>query len=469
MVHYDVIVIGSGGGAKISTPASKLGYRVALIEKGALGGTCLNRGCIPSKMLIHVSEVAETIKNSSKHFFKQQGYSIDFASLVEWVCKTIDEESQSIEPAIENNPNLTWYREHARFVSPNTICVGAEEISGDKIFIAAGARPKIPDIEGLAQTPFLTSTEALRLKTQPRRLVILGAGYIATELGFYFAGLGTETHLFCRTTPLRHLDSEVQTEFNKHFCKVCKIYQQSKIRSVEHDHNIFYIEYEKEGRIKILECDQLLVATGVVPNTDDLGLDKAGVKTNQNQFICVDEHLKTTASHIWAFGDVAGNYLFRHSANYEGQYLLETVIHQKNIRPIDYTAMPYAVFSSPQIAGVGATEEDLKTQNIPYVVGLNKYSQSAMGMALRSDSGFVKLLIHQKTRKILGCHIIGEQASVLIHEVLPIMRFGGTLEHLLDTIHIHPALSELIRNAARRAVQSLINAGEKLSTWLLIQ
>ncbi len=469
MKHYDVIVIGSGGGAKISTPASKMGHRVALIEKGALGGTCLNRGCIPSKMLIHVSEIAETIKNSSNHFLKQQGYSVDFTSLVEWVSQTIDDESQSIEPAIEKNPNLTWYREHARFTSPNTICVGDEEISGDKIFIATGARPKIPDIEGLSKTPFLTSTEALRLRTQPKRLVILGAGYIATELGFYFAGLGTETHLFCRTIPLRHVDSDVQKEFDKHFSKICHVHQQSKIRSVEHHQEIFYMEYEIDGRIKIIECDQLLVATGVVPNTDDLDLDKAGVKTNQGQFICVDEHLKTTTPNIWAFGDVAGNYLFRHSANYEGQYLLETIIHQENPRPIDYTAMPYAVFSSPQIAGVGATEEELKKQKIPYVVGLNNYSQSAMGMALRSESGFVKLLIHQKTRKILGCHIIGEQASVLIHEVLPVMRFGGTLEHLLDTIHIHPALSELVRNAARRAVKALVNAGEKVSTWLLIQ
>ncbi len=468
MQHYDIIVIGSGGGAKISTPSSKLGYKVALVEKDRLGGTCLNRGCIPSKMLIHAAEVATTIDEANRYQILPRGYDVDFPTLVRRVSQTIDEESLSINPGVEANPNLDWYRGHARFVGERTLRIGDDEIRGDKVFIAAGARPYVPPIKGLADVPYITSTEALRLDQFPKKMVVIGGGYIAAELAYYFGALGTEIHMFVRSRMLKGEDFEVREEFERIFSQNHNVYMGKAPTEVRYENGRFEVLYEDEGQIQSIDCDQVFVAAGVIPNCDLLDLEKAGVETHPKGYIKVDEYLRTTAENVWAFGDIAGNYLFRHSANFEGQYLFASVIHQALDTPIDYTGMPHAVFSHPQIAGVGEREDDLKARNADYVVGINPYSKSAMGMALRSEYGFVKFLIERRTHKILGCHIIGHEASVLIHQVIPLMRLGGKLEDLLYMVHIHPALSEIVRNAARKARDELIKAGEQLSIELQI-
>ena len=469
MKHYDIVVIGSGGGAKISTPSSKLGYKVALIEKGPLGGTCLNRGCIPSKMLIHAAEVAQVIQEAHRFQVVPKGFEVDFSALVHRVSDSIDTESLSINPGIEANPNIDWYAQHARFTGERRLQVGDEEITAERIFIAAGARPSIPNIPGLAEVPFITSTEALRLDRFPRKMVVIGAGYIATELAFYFGSLGTEIHMFARSRMLKVEDFEIREEFEKVFSEQHQVYFNTlpgRIRHRDGRFEVFYEDWQRQSRM--IECDQVLVATGVVPNSDLLDLEKTGVEVRRNGFIKVNEYLRTTADNIWAFGDIAGNYLFRHSTNFEGQYLFASVIHQATRDPIDYTGMPHAVFTHPQIAGVGEREEELKERGAQYVKGVHPYSGSAMGMALRSNHGFVKLLIEKQTHRILGCHIIGPEASVLVHQVIPLMRLQGKLEDLLYMIHIHPALSEIVRNAARKARDQLMDAGEELPVPLKI-
>lgn len=469
MKHYDIIVIGSGGGTKISTPASKLGYKVALIEKGPLGGTCLNRGCIPSKMLIHAADVAQIMDEAHRFQILPQGYNIDFTTLVRRVSAEIDAESESIRPGIEANPNLDLYTEHATFVGERHLRVGQEEITGERIFIAAGARPYIPDISGLKEVPYITSTEALRLEQFPQEMVVIGGGYIATELTHYFGSLGTKTHVFARSRLLKGEDSEVREEFEKVFSQNHRVYWNTLPSQVKHSQGRFEVFYQDaQGEEQSIPCDEVFVAAGVVPNTDELGLEKAGVALKRGGFIKVDAHLRTTADNVWAFGDIVGNFLFRHSANYEGQYLFASVIHQASQEPIDYHGMPHAVFSHPQIAGVGEREDDLKARGAHYVKGVNPYSSSAMGMALRSNHGFVKILVEKGTHRILGCHIIGHEASVLIHQIIPLMRLKGKLEDLLYMIHIHPALSEIVRNAARNARDGLIAAGEELPIELKI-
>ncbi|MBF0279630.1 MAG: dihydrolipoyl dehydrogenase [SAR324 cluster bacterium] len=469
MKHYDIIVIGSGGGAKISTPSSKLGYKVALIEKGPLGGTCLNRGCIPSKMLIHAADVAQTIEDAHQFQILPKGFDVDFPTLVHRVADVIDAESLSINPAIEANPNIDLYPHHAQFSGDKRLKIGDEEITGEKIFIAAGARPLIPNIPGLSEVPYITSTEALRLDQFPKKMVVIGGGYIATELSHYFRSLGTEIHMFVRSRLLKEEDSEVSEEFSKVFGRRHHIYLRNLPSEIKHSSGKFQVFYnDQEGKSQSIDCDQVFVAAGVVPNSDLLDLEKTGVQVNEKGFIKVDGHLKTTADNIWAFGDIAGNFLFRHSANFEGQYLFASVIHQAIHDPIDYTGMPHAVFSHPQIAGVGEREDDLKARGANYVKGVNPYSSSAMGMALRSNHGFVKLLVEKGTHQILGCHIIGHEASTLIHQIIPLIRLKGKLEDLLYMIHIHPALSEIVRNAARKARDQLMEAGEELPIELKI-
>lgn len=483
--HYDIVVIGAGAGAKISTPSSNLGYKVALCEKDRLGGTCLNRGCIPSKMLIHPADVAQTIDTASQFNVLPNGYSVQFKELVERVASVIDEESFSINPRIEANPNINWYREPVKFVGKKLLQAGenGEVFTGDRIFIAAGSRPHIPNIPGLDGTPYMTSTEALLLTDQPKTLGVIGAGYIACELAHYYSALGTRVNMFVRSRPIAHEDREVGEEFTRVFSqnKNMNLVYMNSIEKVEYnkDESKFTIHYieKSSGTSSSYVVDQLLVATGVVPNSDLLDLEKTGIETDQKGFIKVDDHLRTAVEGVWAFGDIAGNFLFRHSANFESDYLMETVIRRKEMEtldkkevyPIDYSGMPHAVFSSPQVAGVGETEEELKARGAQYVVGKNNFSASAMGMALRSDSGFVKVMVERGTRKILGCHIVGHEASVLIHQIIPVLRTGGTLDDMLLMVYIHPALNEIVRNAARKARNALLEAGDDMPLLLKLK
>ena len=455
--HYDVLVIGSGGGTKISTPASHMGLKAAIIEKDRLGGTCLNRGCIPSKMLIHPAEVAHAISTSGTYYITNKGFEVDFTRLVQSVSTEIDADSNSILPAYRKNKNLDYYHGTARFIGPRTVTARGFELSADKVYIATGSRPKIPPVPGLADVPYMTSTEALRLEKQPKKLIVLGGGYIASELAFYFSALGTEVDTVVRSIMLRGTDTQVRMAFQEAFAKRCKVHMATKTESVSYDGKEYTVNLTSpEGRKYSLNSDALLVVTGVVPNSDLLDLDKTGVEVSDNGFIKVDDHLRTTAPNVWALGDVVGNYMFRHSVNLEGEYLFRTTVQEELDEPVDYGAMPFAVFSSPQVAGVGETEEQLVARGADYVVGHRDYAASAMGQALRSEEGFVKLLVDRASRVILGCHIIGHEASVLIHQIITLMQLKGTLDQLLATTFIHPALNEIVRNAARDARTKLL-------------
>ncbi len=450
--HYDVLVIGSGGGTKISTPASHLGLRAAIIEKDRLGGTCLNRGCIPSKMLIHPAEVAHQISDAGRYFIKSHGFDVDFAALVRDTSHTVDTESDSILPAYRRNERLDYYHGSARFVGPKTVEVRGFQLSADKLYIAVGSRPRIPQIPGLDQVPYMTSTEALRRTDQPRRLIVLGGGYIACELAFFYAALGTEVHLVARSILLRGLDDQVRDHFQECFAKRVHLHLHHQTHSVALEDGTYKVAISDPACApQILKADALLVAAGIVPNSDTLDLDKAGIATDAQGFIQVDDHLRTNVPGVWALGDVIGRYFFRHSVNHEGEYLLRTTLEAPSDEAIDYGAMPFAVFTSPQVAGVGETEQQLQARGADYVVGFRRYSGSAMGMALRTDEGFVKLLVARDNRRILGCHIIGHEASVLLHQVITLMQLKGTLDDLLNTIFIHPALNEIVRNAGRDA------------------
>ena len=457
MKKYDVIVIGSGGGSKITSPVAKMGLKVACLEKDRLGGTCLNRGCIPSKMLIHPAYIATQIKEAHKFdIHLNPNFSVDFAKLITRISQTVDADSDNIETGYQRNPNIDFYHAPGRFLDDKTIEVSGKRITADKIFIATGARPSIPTIPGLEGTPYMTSTEALRNLKLPKRLIVLGAGYIAVELGYAYRALGSDVHFLVRSRFLRGEDTQVADEFTRVFSQLCNVHFGAVPSRVEYTNGTFLLTYQKQdGHAQHLTADALLVATGVVPNTDNLGLENTSIQRNDKGFIKVDDHLRTAVPGIWALGDCVGNYLFRHSVNFEGEYLFRTIFTEKKDEPIRYPPVPHAVFSYPPIAGVGKTEEQLKKEGVDYVVGLNPYKTSGMGMALLSDHGFCKILIDCRTRKILGAHIVGEEASDMIHMLIAFMNKQGTLDDLLNMIYIHPALPEIVRNAARKAQVAL--------------
>jgi dihydrolipoamide dehydrogenase len=453
MKHYDVIVIGSGGGTKIALPAASMGLKTALIEQDAVGGTCLNRGCIPSKMLIYPTELPVLIREANRiNVISDSHARVEFAALVKRINQTVDGMSASQRSAIEQTPNLDFYPIHAEFVSDQVIQAGEDQLTADRIFIAVGSRPRIPDIPGLFGTPYMTSREALKRTELPDHLLVIGAGYIAVELGGAYAAAGADVQFIVRSRFLRQEDRDVASAFARVFSTTHKVHTGVVPVHIDHDKGTFSVTCkEASGRQRISTGDALLVATGVTPCTQDLGLQHTRIKTDQNGFIQVDNFLQTNLDGVYALGDCIGNYLYRHTANYEGEYLVRTVLQGQADKPIDYGPVPHAVFSVPEIAGVGLTEEQAKKLGVEYIIGEASYADSNAGLARGYEHGFVKVLVDCHTYRIIGAHILGDEASDMIHLFIAIMKMGGTLHDLLDTIFIHPALPEVARDAVRDA------------------
>jgi mycothione reductase len=450
---FDLIVVGSGAGLEVASAAAQSGMKVAIVEKNRMGGTCLNRGCIPSKLLIHSADVAHIIKTAELFGIHVEKFSINFQKIVDRVNGIIDSDSDDIRNAFNDSENPKLFPLECKFVDEKTLLVGREKIISNLILIAAGTRPAIPKMKGLGVTNYVTSDEALRLDKQPQVLTIIGGGYIAAELGHFFGSLGTKINIVQKHKYLiPNEDQEISKKFTEIFSKKYNVYLQCTPELVTKKNGKFVISAKryKASRYLEIESDQLLLATGRVPNSDTLNLSKTGVKMNEDGYIKVDKTLETNVEGIFALGDIIGRYQFRHSANLEAQYAFYNILNRKKKIPVDYSAMPHAIFSSPQVAGVGYTEQELKRRDKKdYLKSIYRYIDTAMGKALEDREGFVKLLVNKENRKILGCHIIGSQASVLIHEVLVAIKSGdGTIDNIAKTVHVHPALSEVIARAA---------------------
>ncbi len=454
MKKYDVIVIGSGGGSKITRPAANLGYNVAIIEKDQLGGTCLNRGCIPSKMLIHPADIIRELQDANRFDLTiDTSFKFDAKKFVSDVNKEINEESQSIEPLYEAHKNVTYYNDTASFEKDYVLRVGDHTITAPKIFIAAGARPNIPNYKGLQNTPYWTSTEALKATSLPKSLIIFGGGYIACELGHYFSALGVKVTFLLRSELIFSHDDDIKYEFTRMVRRYSDVIEFAVVNEVSYKENCFSVFFtDKDGGSKTLQANQLLVATGIIPNSDTLSLENTSIECDENGYINVNDYLETASKGIYSFGDIIGKYFFRHTANFEGQYLFDTVFKKDHKNPINYKPIPYSMFTYPQIAGVGLTEKECKNQNVDFVIGKNDYIASGMGSALRSDHGFVKLLFERKTKLLIGAHIIGKEAATMIHTLIAFMSMNASYEDILNMIYVHPALPEVIRNAARKCV-----------------
>jgi mycothione reductase len=292
-------------------------------------------------------------------------------------------------------------------------------------------------------------------------MIVLGGGFIAAELGYFFGELGTEVEFVVRSCLLRKEDIDVRKEFTRVFRKRWNVHTLYAPRHVRYDHekNMFHVKMKhlETGEEMEHTADALLVAHGIQPNTDDLCLHNTSIEVDPKGFIRVDDHLRTTAPGVWALGDCIGRYQYRHTVNLEGEYLFRSVFQTPSgaCDPLVYSHIPHAVFSLPQIGAVGKTEDQMREEGADYVVAINTYAASAMGMALKSEHGFVKLVVHRSTRKIVGGHVIGPQASTMVHIIAAFMYFQGTVDDMVKMIWAHPALPEVIRNAAKKAVQSL--------------
>lgn len=455
MQKFDVIVIGAGSGLDVANSLAQHGHKVAVIERNKMGGTCLNRGCVPSKLLLHSADIMDVIKNSKIFGINVEKFTIDFQRIVKRVNNIVDNHSREIKHQFKSRVNPKLFFTECKFVDIKTIYLNdtQERLTAEKILIAAGSRPKVPTIKGLRRSKYVTSDEALRLKVQPKVLTIIGGGFIACELAHFFGSLGTEINIIQnkdRLIPREDFDiSKKVTEiFSKKFNVYLNCTAESLLRDL--DNKKYHVMARDPNNKKInIVSDQLLVAVGRTPNSDSLDLERTNVRISEKGHILTNKYLETNIPGIFALGDVAGHYQFKHSANLEAQYAFHNIMNTKQMVAIDYTAMPHAIFCSPQIAAVGYTEQELQNMQINYKKSSYKYIDTAMGKAIEDKDGFVKFLINPKDRKILGCHILGSHASMLIHEVIPIMRHSKqSVDSITKAIHIHPALSEVVARAA---------------------
>ncbi|MFB6116671.1 MAG: dihydrolipoyl dehydrogenase [Candidatus Nanosalina sp.] len=453
MKEFDLIVIGSGSGLDVASAFASHGKNVAVVEPGPMGGTCLNRGCIPSKMLIHHADIVKEVENSEKFHIDAKVNDIDFEEIVREVNQEVHEDSKNIERGIRDSENHTLYRTEAEFIDNETLDVsGAEqdedEITAEKIVVAAGTRPFVPPIDGIEDVEYMTSKEALELREKPDDMVVIGGGYISNELAHFFDAMGVEVTILERSDVLLgHEDQEVSEKYTEIAEERFDVHTGFSASKVSQDGEKISVTAENEDEeAREFEADELLVAAGRVPNTDKLKTENTDIETSDRGFIEVDEYMQTSVDHIYALGDIIGQHPFKHAANLEANVALVNAF-AGNRKEVNYTAMPHAVFSSPQIAGVGKTEQELEENGTEYVKSTYDYEQTGMGMALKDEDGFVKVLASEEG-EILGCHIIGPHASQQIHEVLVAMKAGsGNVSDIQDTIHIHPALNEVVQRA----------------------
>ena len=441
---YDLLVIGFGAGLNVAVEAAQAGLKVCIVEKGPLGGTCLNRGCIPSKIVIHSAEVAEVIERSKEFGITSSISKINFKYVTNRANKTVDADARSIQKSLLKGKNPKLIQGTAKFIAPYTVQVGKKQIKGKKVLIASGARPFIPPIEGLDKVPYMTSTEALGQTKLPKSMIVIGGGYIGAELGNFYGALGCKVTILQRgNLLLPREDVDVAKTFTKIFSKKFNVILNASATKVSKKGKLIAVTAKVGNRNKTFTAEKILVATGVKPNSDLLDVTKTGVKVNKRGFIKINKFMETSQKNIWALGDVSGVFMFRHSANLEADFAAFNILNKKK-QAVDYFPMPHAVFTSPEIAGVGVTEQEVKGK---YVVGKAFYKNTGKGEALNEKDGFVKFIV-APNKKILGCHILGPNASVLLHEVLIAMKAKDGLKLLRNVVHVHPALNEVVQRAA---------------------
>jgi mycothione reductase len=440
MKKYDVIVIGSGCGMIIANEALIHHLKVALVDKGPLGGTCANLGCIPSKMLIYAADRVVEAAESSRIGIKTTVENVDFHSIMERMRKFVRTNQEQMRQNLTDIEGLDYYQGEGHFVSEYTLEVNGERIQGDKIFIASGSRPVIPPVKGLDSTGYLTNESLLALQTRPDSLVIMGGGYVAVEYGHFFAAMGTKvTMLEMADRLVLSEEPEIAALLAEELRERMAVHTGSGVQEVRNDASGIIVNTSDKAEYR---AQSLLVAVGRRSNADLLKVENTGVEVDARGWIKVNEFLETTKKNIYAVGDANGTQMFTHVANLEASLAADAAVHGTRLK-IDYSAAPHAVYSYPQIASVGLKEEEARKHH-KIRVGRASYFDVAQGEAMNEKKGFAKAIIEDKTNKLLGFHIIGPFAPILIQEVIDAMTAGGNMNYVRQSLHIHPSITELI-------------------------
>lgn len=459
-MKYDVIVIGSGPGGYVSAiRAAQLGLKTAIIERyKALGGTCLNVGCIPSKALLDSSEHYHNAeKKFEKHGIDLSDLKVNMPQMIKRKNEVVAQTVKGVEFLMNKNKIDVHYG-HGSFLDKNTIQIvkddgSNDKIEGDKIIIATGSKPITPAAFNYDKKRIITSTEALNIKEVPDRMVVIGGGVIGLELGSVFARLGTKVEVIeYMDRIIAGMDSDCSKELMRALKKLgVKFHLKHAVTTVENKGEKVSVKYKKRDKDEEMEviADYCLVAIGRRPYTDKLGLENIGIEKDDRGRIKVNDHLETNVPGIYAIGDVIIGAMLAHKAEEEGVFVAETIAGQKP--HIDYNLIPGVVYTWPEVAAVGQTEEQLKEAGVPYKSG--KFPFKALGRARASTDieGMVKVLSHKETDEILGVHMVGPRTADMIAEAVALMEFRASAEDAARMSHAHPTYTEAFKEAALAA------------------
>jgi mycothione reductase len=450
---YDLIIIGTGSGNSVIGPEMD-GMRIAIVERGLFGGTCTNRGCIPSKMLIFPADLAEHAKRGAHLGIRTEFQGADWPSIVQRVFGRIDPIAESGRQYRIGLPNIDVYETEAHFVGDRQLEVAGKRITGKQIVIAAGARSFIPNFPGIGNVAFYTSDDIMRIEQLPSHLIVLGGGFIAAELGHVFQALGSRVTIVNRGHQLlRAEDDDISRRYTELAADRFDLALGSTVREIRASPDGVAVEVECDGGRRVIEGDVLLVAAGRIPNSDQLRVEAGGITVDAGGFVAVDRYGRTSAPGVWALGDINGRHQLKHMANGEARVVRHNLLHPDALREYDQRPAPHAVFGSPQIGAVGLTEREAELRGEPYVAITHDYSDIAYGWAMEDTSGFCKLIGDPRTRTVLGAHIVGYQASALVQLLVQGVHLGSTADEMArGQVWIHPALPELVENALLKLI-----------------
>jgi mycothione reductase len=448
--HFSLVIIGSGSGnilvPKHEDAQGPVPGPVALVESGAFGGTCLNRGCIPSKMLVHTADIADQVRRAAKFGVEATLDGVDWPAIRDRVFGKTDAISAMGRHARAESDHVTLIEGRARFTGPHELAIDdGSRITADRIVLATGSRPVIPPSIANSGVAYQTSETVMRLDRLPASMIIVGGGFIAVEFAHLFSGLGVSVSVVNKADSLlENLDPEISRRFTKIAAERWDLRLSAKVTGVR----------QRDGQIEVeltdgppLTGEMLLVAAGRRADTADLDLERAGVGLREDGRIWVDQYGRTTAEGIWSLGDASSPYPLKHVANAEARTLAHNLAFPDDLRPYPHDWVPAAVFTDPEIATVGAREQDLSPDR-PYVSAIREYAHVAYGWALQDHSGFCKVYADAATGTLLGAHIMGSQASLLIQPLVQAAASGQRLDELARAEYwIHPALTEVVENA----------------------
>jgi mycothione reductase len=454
MDNFDLIVIGSGAGMHVVSNALQDGFKVALMEHGPIGGTCLNNGCIPSKMLIYPADVIRILQDAEAVGVRGRIEDIDFQKMMRRMHSVVDDSRREMESSIEADLNVTWYKNTGEFIEDYTLKAGDKILTAPKIVIASGARALIPPVPGLREVGYLDNISMLSLEKPPKSLIIIGAGYIGCEYGHFFSSLGTEVTILGRSQDvLINEDPEVRKLITKVLSRYMNVLPSHEVVRVEKKNGLKLVMARNLINEKLVqfETEEILVAAGRRSNSDLLKPEKTGVEMDKRGWIKTNDYLETTKPGIWAIGDAIGKHMFRHTANYEAEVVYHNIIRAKKkeeMEKIDFHSVPHAVFSHPPVAAVGMKEEEAVAAGFKILVGRSKYNEVAKGIAMAIDDSLVKVVVEEETGRILGCSVVGAFASELVQQIVYLMNTESQdIIPIIKSQVIHPTISEVIIKA----------------------